>query len=157
MSRNPYGRAALGGSRRSDARQGRATARRALAAVDVVAQENPTQLKTIAGWRSTPYLLYLINTPKPAAHDREVCVIKPAITQYKENKGRLPLWDQELLGDDGRRLGVVRWGQGIPSGSMYAPHYRCDRKKLGFGKNEEKNTGGCIYVTADRVFTMSKS
>ncbi|GGK98361.1 hypothetical protein Sme01_62080 [Sphaerisporangium melleum] len=81
----------------------------------------------------------------------------PALTQYKDNKGRLPLWDQELLGDEGKRLGVVRWGQGIPSNSLWSPSYRCDWKQLGFGKNEEKNTGGCIYIRADRVFTMSKT
>ncbi|WP_218671210.1 hypothetical protein [Microbispora sp. GKU 823] len=118
---------------------------------------DPTQLKTIEGWRSTPYLEYLVNTPKPAAHDREVCSIMPAITQYKENKGRLPLWDQELLSQQGKRLGVVRWGQGVPSNSLWSPSFRCDWKQLGGFKKEEGNTGGCIYIRADRVFTMSKS
>ncbi|MEO3892717.1 hypothetical protein [Nonomuraea sp. B5E05] len=30
-----------------------------------VQKGDPTQLKTIAGWRSTPYLEYTIHTPKP--------------------------------------------------------------------------------------------
>ena len=118
---------------------------------------NPTQLKTIASWRATSYLEYLINTSKPTAHDREVCSIMPAITQYKESKGRLPLWDQELLGSAGKRLGVVRWGQGTPSNNLWSPSFRCDWKKLGVGKKGGGNTGGCIYIRADRVFTMSKS
>lgn len=122
-----------------------------------IEQGNPTQLKTVAGRRATPYLEYLINTSKPAAHDREVCSIMPAITQYKENKGRLPLWDQELLGSGGKRLGVVRWGQGTPSNSLWSPSFRCDWKKLGVGKKGGGNTGGCIYIRAGRVFTMSKS
>ncbi|TDC99452.1 hypothetical protein E1292_31845 [Nonomuraea deserti] len=37
-----------------------------------IQQGDPTQLKTIESWRATPYLAYLINTPKPASHDREV-------------------------------------------------------------------------------------
>ncbi|WP_345567204.1 hypothetical protein [Nonomuraea rosea] len=86
-----------------------------------IQQGNPTQLKTIASWRATPYLQYLINTPKPANHDREVCSIMPALTQYKENKGRLPLWDQEFLGDEGKRLGVVRWDRALPATACGPP------------------------------------
>ncbi|MEU6719619.1 hypothetical protein ABZ897_49875 [Nonomuraea sp. NPDC046802] len=122
-----------------------------------VKEGNPTQLKTIANWRSTPYLEYLIGTNKPASHDREVCSIEPAITKYEDKKGRLPLWDQEVLSEAGKRQGVVRWGQGVPSNYMWTPSYRCDWRELGNFGEETANTGGCVYIRADRVFTMSKS
>ncbi|SEH01561.1 Concanavalin A-like lectin/glucanases superfamily protein [Nonomuraea solani] len=122
-----------------------------------VEKGDPTQEKTVANWRTTPYLEYLITAAKPASHDREVCSIKPAITKYNENKGRLPLWDQELLGNDGKRLGVVRWGQGIPANGLWSPSFRCDWKKLGVGTEGGVKYGGCIYIRADRVFKMSKS
>ncbi|MFI6884978.1 DNRLRE domain-containing protein [Streptosporangium canum] len=118
---------------------------------------DPTQLKTISGWRSTAYLEYLIKTAKPASHDREVCSILPAITKYGDKRGRLPLWDQELLGEAGKRQGVVRWGQGVPSNTLWSPSFRCDWRQLGNFGEETANTGGCIYIRADRVFTMSKS
>ncbi|MFI6294838.1 DNRLRE domain-containing protein [Nonomuraea sp. NPDC050790] len=118
---------------------------------------SPTQLKTISNWRSTAYLEYLINTTKPANHDREVCQLQPAITKYEAKRGRLPLWDQEILGDGGNRLGVVRWGQGIPVYPTWSPSFRCDWRQLGNFGEETANTGGCIYMRADRVFTMSKS
>jgi hypothetical protein len=127
-----------------------------------VQKGNPTQLKTIADWRSTQYLEYLINTPRPSSHDREVCSIMPAIAKYNsqqgKNEGRLPLWDQEVLApENGKRLGVVRWGQGTPANSLWSPSFRCDWRELGLFGTETANAGGCIYIRADRVFTMSKS
>ncbi|MER5421845.1 DNRLRE domain-containing protein [Streptosporangium roseum] len=117
-----------------------------------------TQLRTIQSWRGTPYLEYRIETPKPSTKlDRTVCSIMPALTQYKENKGWLPLWDQEVLSTVGKRVGVVRWGQGTPTNTLWSPSFRCDWRKLGEYGEDKGNNGGCIYIRADRVFTMSKS
>ncbi|WP_433365720.1 DNRLRE domain-containing protein [Streptosporangium sp. CA-115845] len=103
----------------------------------------PSQIKTIAGWRGT-YLEYVIATTEPTAPiDREVCSIMPAITAYDGKEGKLRLWDQELLGGRGKRLGVVRWGHGTPSNSLWAPSFRCDWKLNGLFGDQHK--GGCIY------------
>ncbi len=115
----------------------------------------PSQRKTIEAWRGT-YLEYRIATPEPAApKDREVCSVMPAITGYENQEGKLRLWDQEMLTQHGKRLGVVRWGHGIPTNDLYAPSFRCDWKLNGlFG---EQHKGGCVNIRADRVFVMSRS
>jgi hypothetical protein len=112
-----------------------------------------TQNKTVEAWRGT-YLEYLLEASKPAAgkKDNVVCSVMPAITAYEGKKGDLPLWDQELLSTKGKRLGVIRWGHGVPANDLYAPSFRCDWRQL-IGHNY----GGCIYIRADRVFTMSKT
>ncbi|MFE3455839.1 DNRLRE domain-containing protein [Nonomuraea sp. NPDC059194] len=114
------------------------------------------QLKTVAQWRGT-YLEHLIRAQKQAAnHDREVCSILPAITGHEDKRGRLRLWDQEILNPLGKRLGVIQWGQGIPQNDeIGAPTFRCDWRHA--GPIDDPRIGGCVNIRADRVFTMSKS
>nr|WP_062340588.1 DNRLRE domain-containing protein [Herbidospora sakaeratensis] len=115
----------------------------------------PSQLKTIESWRSG-YSPFTISTSQPTApKDRATCSIMPAITAYEGKQGKLRLWDQEILGSKGERLGVVRWGHGVPPNNLNAPSFRCDWRQAGlFG---EQHKGGCVNIRADRVFTMSKS
>ncbi|MDX3103714.1 LamG domain-containing protein [Nonomuraea angiospora] len=118
-----------------------------------ITEGTATQNKTIKAWRGT-YLEYLLEASKPEAgkKDNVVCSVMPAITAYEGKKGDLPLWDQELLSTKGKRLGVVRWGHGVPANDLWAPSFRCDWREL-----RGHNFGGCIYIRADRVFTMSKT
>ncbi|WP_230885164.1 DNRLRE domain-containing protein [Planomonospora sp. ID82291] len=109
--------------------------------------------KTIREWEKTSSTMYLLESNPIAGGPNAICTIKPMLARFHNNRRDLPLWSPEIVGTQGKRLGVARHGYGRLPGdlsTLAAPYYRCDRDKV------INHTGGCVNDRAHRVFEMSE-
>ncbi|MGW0445334.1 DNRLRE domain-containing protein [Streptosporangium sandarakinum] len=110
--------------------------------------------KTIREWEATSSAVFLLESNPVAGGTNAICTIKPTLTRFHNNRTDLPLWSPEIVGTQGKRLGVARHGYARLPGdlsTLAAPYYRCDRE------NVMNHTGGCVNDRAHRVFEMSES
>ncbi|MFB4284732.1 DNRLRE domain-containing protein [Nonomuraea sp. MTCD27] len=110
--------------------------------------------KTIREWETTSSTMFLLESNPIEGGAGSICTIKPMLTRFHNNRADLPLWSYEIVGAEGKRLGVARHGYARLPGdvsTLAAPYYRCDREKV------INHTGGCVNDRAHRVFEMSET
>ncbi|MBE1591912.1 DNRLRE domain-containing protein [Nonomuraea angiospora] len=125
-------------------------------------QSGSEQIRTIKAWQSNSDAAFVIDADTDAQLQSSVCTIKPMwsnVFGYPVTEGRL--WSQEYLDEKGKRIGVIRRGDGAATGNLYAPHVRCDWRTSGReddpANEVDDHTGGCVNTRGHRVFVMSKS
>ncbi|MGP4102503.1 LamG-like jellyroll fold domain-containing protein [Nonomuraea sp. KM90] len=125
-------------------------------------ESGPDRKKDITDWIPSPYQTFDVRaTIDPSSVF--ICRVKPYVVFYEELLGmeteylELPLWSQEVIGQDGKPIGVFRKGSGQPQGwKRFIPNFRCDNLPFGASDpNREDRRGGCINTRAKRVFVMS--
>ncbi|WP_176993295.1 DNRLRE domain-containing protein [Nonomuraea jiangxiensis] len=127
-------------------------------------ESEPDKRKDIKDWISSPSETFKVQATIDTS-SAFICRIKPFAVFHDEILGieydwlTLPLWSQEVVGRDGKVLGVFRKGSGQPSGwKRWIPSFRCDSMAFGARNSEvEDSRGGCINTRAKRIFVMSYS
>ncbi|MEU8109510.1 DNRLRE domain-containing protein [Nonomuraea muscovyensis] len=125
-------------------------------------QSGSEQVRTIKTWQSNSDAAFVIDADTDAQLRSSVCTIKPMwsnVFGYPVTEGRL--WSQEYLDEKGKRIGVIRKGDGAATGNLYAPHVRCDWRTSGReddpANEVDDHTGGCVNTRGHKIFVMSKS
>ncbi|WP_460716980.1 NucA/NucB deoxyribonuclease domain-containing protein, partial [Microbispora hainanensis] len=112
----------------------------------------------VSEWRTHPDATAIFH-PKLPASGVAVCSILPVVNIYTDDGTlTLYLWNQKVLDEDGKTIGIRRHGSDSAYDLRWVPNFRCDRKVFGADNPDiEDRFGGCVNTRAKRVFVMSKS
>ncbi|MFI7708524.1 LamG-like jellyroll fold domain-containing protein [Nonomuraea sp. NPDC049480] len=112
----------------------------------------------VSEWRAHPDATAIFH-PKLPASGVAVCSILPAVNIYTDDGTfTLYLWNQKVLDESGKTIGIRRHGSDSPYDRKWVPNFRCDRKVFGAKDPDvEDRFGGCVNTRAKRVWVMSKS
>ncbi|MFI6713614.1 LamG domain-containing protein [Nonomuraea sp. NPDC050478] len=112
----------------------------------------------VSEWHAHPNAEALFH-PKLPPSGVAICSVMPAVNIYTDDGTlTLHLWNQKVLDENGKTIGIRRHGSGSPYNLKWLPNFRCDRKAFGANNPDvEDRVGGCVNTRAKRVWVMSKS